>query len=257
MASDSTSSSASACHLVNGVFALGVQALLAFLCITTLIIKRYQETPRREWIVWFMDASKQGASSSMGHMSNIILSIIIAESIQDDNSDECQWYCTAYISDCVFGTCFNFILLMLFERIIAAVSPAHAEYFKFGVYGDPPSVLRWLPQVAIWLVIVIISKCLVLSVLFAFIHPLDVTGKAIFSHFHNYPKLELLMVMIVIPMILNSVQFWVTDTFLKLNDESLQRRPHSQLPSDSTHSDINEDLLQVIAAYLQMHLMSF
>lgn len=233
-----------ACHLVSGFFALGVQALLAFLCVATLVIKRYQETPRRDWIIWFLDTSKQGVSSSMGHMSNIVLSIIIAKSVKDQNSDECQWYCTAYISDCVFGTCFNFILLMLFERFIAAVSPFHAEYFKFGVYGDPPSILRWLPQVAIWVIIVLVSKCLVLSVLFAFIRPLDVLGKAIFSQFRDYPKIELLTVMIIIPMILNSIQFWVTDTFLKLNEDSSQHRP-TQLPLDSAHSSIDEDLLQV------------
>lgn len=56
------------CHLIGGLFANLIQASLAVVCIITLIIKRQQEVPQREWKVWFLDVMKQG--------KNIIIIII-------------------------------------------------------------------------------------------------------------------------------------------------------------------------------------
>lgn len=242
-----TDTSKASCHLVSGWFALGVQALLAFLCVLTLVIKRFQETPQRPWLIWFLDTSKQGVSSSMGHMSNILVSIIIASSIGNDkNADECQWYSMAYVSDTIFGTCFNFLLIILFERTISILAPSIAEYMKFGVYGDPPDVCkRWLPQLIIWLVIVAMSKCFVLSVLYMFVYPLNSAGKVLFAPLRPYPRVELITVMILIPMCLNSVQFWVTDTFLKKGNRNSDADTDDmmELPTDSSHSDMDEELI--------------
>jgi hypothetical protein len=48
------------CRLIDGPFASFIQACLAIVCIGTLIIKRQQESPRREVFVWFLDVMKQG-----------------------------------------------------------------------------------------------------------------------------------------------------------------------------------------------------
>lgn len=48
------------CHLLGGIFASFIQGCLALLCIGTLIIKRQNEHPRRDWLVWFLDVMKQG-----------------------------------------------------------------------------------------------------------------------------------------------------------------------------------------------------
>lgn len=240
----------SSCRLVSGYFAVCVQLLLAFLCVSTLIIKREREVPKRDWYVWFLDASKQGLSSSLGHSSNILLSIVIANTFKD--SDECQWYCVAYIIDCIFGTCLNFILLMLFDRLILIISPVYAEFMKFGQYGNPPTIKRWFPQVLVWLLIVMMSKAVVLSFLIVFMIPINKFGEYAFRVITPYPKFELLLVMIGIPMVMNSVQFWLTDTVLKQKHTAEENysiesyEVSSQFPlDDSDFNEIDEVLLQV------------
>lgn len=44
---------------------------------------------------------------------------------------------------------------------------------------------------------------------------LEFIGDLILSPIAMYPNLELMMVMIVIPIVLNSLMFWITDSFLK------------------------------------------
>lgn len=83
------------------------------------------------------------------------------------------------------------------------------------MYGDPPSVRRWLGQVGVWLGVVGTSKLLVLSLLLLSSAPLDTLGRLVFHPLTRYPRAELVIVMIVIPMTINSFQFWITDMFLK------------------------------------------
>lgn len=204
------------CHLLSGWFAIGVQVLLASLCVATLVIKKLTEKPERDWIVWFFDAGKQGMSSSLSHITNIVLSIVIANKLP--HSDECMWYCIAYTSDTIVGTCINFLFLSIVEKLINSYcSPNIAEYLRFGSYGNPPSIYHFIPQITIWLSIVMVSKFIVLFVIVEFIYQLDsIVGSVFkFTQIQSVPKIELLVVMIVIPMILNAIQFWVTDTVLK------------------------------------------
>ena len=47
------------CDLLDNTFGVIVQAALAVAAIATLVYKRQTERPRRDWKVWFFDASKQ------------------------------------------------------------------------------------------------------------------------------------------------------------------------------------------------------
>ena len=44
-----------------------------------------------------------------------------------------------------------------------------------------------------------------------------------FEGLENYPKVELVLVMFVIPLIMNCFQFWVQDSFLKKSNKDVQR----------------------------------
>jgi hypothetical protein len=115
------------CKLISGPFATFIQLCLAFICILTLIIKRYQETPQREWSVWFFDVTKQGIGSSFGHFSNIYLSMIIATTVT--SGDECQWYCLTYLIDCTLGIFLNIVMLKMFSYCVG-----HYGNGKLSVY---------------------------------------------------------------------------------------------------------------------------
>jgi hypothetical protein len=45
-------------------------------------------------------------------------------------------------------------------------------------------------------------------------------GIYLLSDLQSYPRLQLIVVMIIIPFVLNCFQFWVVDNFLKESDES-------------------------------------
>lgn len=248
------------CQLLGGVFSILVQLSLAAICVLTLVYKRQTEVPRRDWLVWFLDATKQGVGSSFGHFSNMFVSVVIADSIV--GADECQWYCLTYVIDCTFGTVLNLTFLSLFEKLVQHYQFA-TEYLNFGEYGDPPSMKIYALQLSIWLLFVVLGKCIILFILIQVINPLDKAISVLFSVFQNHPEAELVMVMIVIPTILNSIQFWVTDTFLKKQEEPLspmsssqrlmgvspggRRYKHSHLALSDSDTDLDEDLMSNVS----------
>jgi hypothetical protein len=63
------------CHLL-GPYALLVQGALGLLAVSSLIFKRYRETPRRPLKIWFFDASKQVFGSVLLHLANILMSML-------------------------------------------------------------------------------------------------------------------------------------------------------------------------------------
>ena len=46
-------------------------------------------------------------------------------------------------------------------------------------------------------------------------------GDAMLIWFKGYPKVELVFVMVIAPVFLNSIMFWVTDSFLKSRTNKL------------------------------------
>jgi hypothetical protein len=63
------------CHLL-GPYALIVQGALGLLAVSSLVFKRYRETPRRPLKIWFFDASKQVFGSVLLHLANILMSML-------------------------------------------------------------------------------------------------------------------------------------------------------------------------------------
>lgn len=205
------------------------QVALALSCLLTLIIKRQTETPRRDWKIWFLDVTKQSLGLSVSHVSNILLSILIAINLAD--SDECQWYLMAYLSDSLLCSAFNFTMLAVIDRLAHRYN---IDALNFGNYGYPPRLNYWLAQVVVWVSIVTTGKMLVLALLFLLLEPIDALLQRVFVPFEGHPKLELLIVMIVIPMTLNIGQFWLTDSCLKQQYPSTHSpRHHSTSISSS------------------------
>lgn len=169
--------------------------------------------------------------------------MFIAGTITD--ADECQWYCLTFVVDATVGTAINLVLLTCFEQQVQR-NP-NCSVMKFGEYGDPPQLSIWFPQLMVWLGIVVVAKVITLLLLFQFLAPLDVLISAIFAIFHGHPELELVTVMIVIPTIMNIMQFWVTDTFLK-------RQPLSG--EDGADSDLDEELISGVSCVLRTGMLS-
>ena len=204
---------ADSCRLLGGTFAIIVQLVLGLICFLTLVVKRHYEIPKRDVQIWLLDGLKQGLGSSVGHFSNIYLASLLARGIA--GGDECEWYCLNYLTDATFGVSFNVICLIMVSTISSKLLPRDSLWCKFGEYGSPPSLLVWLFQLFLWLSIVICGKIIAFSSFFFFSTWLDKAMSVLFDIFEGYPKIELIVVMILIPFVLNIFMFWVQDTFLK------------------------------------------
>lgn len=73
----------------------------------------------------------------------------------------------------------------------------------------------WVIQVTIWVIIVALSKIIVFFFEVTHHRPIVQFGDTLLKPLQGSPELELLVVMVLIPVTVNSVQFWIQDSFLK------------------------------------------
>jgi hypothetical protein len=73
----------------------------------------------------------------------------------------------------------------------------------------------------VWVGIVLITKLTLIGIMMIFEQPMEKVGDLALSVFEPYPKVELLFIMIILPVFLNALMFWVTDSYLKDNSAPL------------------------------------
>lgn len=84
-----------------------------------------------------------------------------------------------------------------------------------GDYGDPIEIKRWTIQLISWISVILAVKVVIASMLFCVNEQLETFTYWLFQPLRRYPKVELLLVMIACPCIMNGFQFWIQDSFLK------------------------------------------
>ena len=216
-----TSSSESKCEMFGG-FGFLIQAILGAAAFSILIVKRFVEKPRRPWKIWFYDVAKQIISSLVLHLFNLIISAVLSN--DENDADACVWYFVTVTLDCTLGAFLSYIFMWLVDGI---VSSSELEILKTGLYyeeymeGNKKCYkLKWKKygaQLGVWLVVTLIVKLILLIMLKICKLFLVNLGGFFLSPFSN-AKLRLVMVMIIFPVILNALYFWVVDNILKLKE---------------------------------------
>ncbi|KAG1666719.1 Store-operated calcium entry regulator STIMATE [Nymphon striatum] len=206
-----------------------IQGILAGLAFTSLIVKRSCEPKvgRRPWLIWFYDTSKQGVGALVIHFTNVFLAGLF-------HGDPCTWYIVSFLLDSSIG------LLIIFIGI--KVSQCFAIKKKwpdcvFGHYGDPPRLQAWLTQTIMYISIMIVEKILI-TILLTLSFWSDVR-RFILSPIKN-PRVELALVMLVIPFVINVMMFWVVDNFLMQHKKVKikSKKVRYQRANDDSDSDI-------------------
>lgn len=72
---------------------------------------RHRERPRRPWVVWLLDVSKQAASAGAGHI--VGMGVAIVAHAKSQQATECGWYFVVRASTC---TTINQALCLLLLR---------------------------------------------------------------------------------------------------------------------------------------------
>lgn len=181
-----------------------MQFLLAVLAFACLIGKRFCEPryARRPWLIWFYDTSKQGLGALIIHAANLWLSPHLT-------GNPCTWYIVNFMLDSTLG------LLIIWAGIRLAQHCARTydiPLINFGEYGKPAMCSAWICQCVLYAALATFAKSVLALVLRT--PPLvAVLSKLRLSPVSD-PKLELAVVMLVIPFFVNILIFWVTDNFL-------------------------------------------
>jgi hypothetical protein len=211
------------CSLLDA-WGLAVQGLLGIGALSTLAYKRQLETPRRPFRVWLFDTSKQAISSGVGHLQNVGLSELVFVRIQVARTSPCVWYLVNLIFDTSLGTCVSYYLLRSAEVALSTCADslptgctqALLEMASTGHYGTPPSASRWASQVFLWLLVVTLAKAVVSALILMAAAPLHAVGLSTLRPLEPYPRLEVVIVMLIAPLLLNVIQLWIQDNFLQL-----------------------------------------
>ncbi|XP_051544877.1 store-operated calcium entry regulator STIMATE-like [Myxocyprinus asiaticus] len=182
-------------------FSVLIQGLLALLAFSTLMLKRYREPVRirRPWRIWFFDTSKQAIGALFMHFANILLSMLTSE-------DPCSLYLLNFLLDATLGMLVIWVGVKVVSKI---VEHKQLTLLMFGEYGDPPRVVAWLAQCSVYLLIVALEKSVVTLVLLI---PGWTNLEAVVLDYIPNPQLELTIVMLIVPFIVNSIMFWVVDS---------------------------------------------
>lgn len=227
-------------------FTAFVQGLLAALALASLWIKRQNEKPRRKFLTWFLDVSKQALGAMYAHVLNMMISSIIAGNAIGSQilDDECAWYAINYVIDTTLGLVITIVFLDWLEKL--------ANYFNWvalknsGVYVGREGIIHWIWQISAWILILSLVKVIICVVMYIFSSPLGWVGSILFAPLQSNIRFELLFVMIFFPGVLNIVYFWITDSYLKAGKGDADS--HDEGPIDMSPVKLGES----VTPYSQM-----
>ncbi|GAB0136244.1 hypothetical protein EsDP_00004554 [Epichloe bromicola] len=233
------------CQLL-GSFALFVQGALGALALSSLVYKRYRERPQRPLRIWFFDVSKQVFGSVLVHMANIFMSMLTSgrfsikldpgavatAAVRAAPSDSyvpnpCSFYLLNLGIDTTLGIPILILLLKVLTAIVAFTPLGKPrESIQSGHYGRPPNVWWWLKQSLIYFCGLFGMKMCVL-VIFLLVPWISKVGDWALGWTEGNEKLQIAFVMMIFPLIMNGLQYYIIDSFIKEREIE-----HEPLPSE-------------------------
>ncbi|KAF1985880.1 hypothetical protein K402DRAFT_464185 [Aulographum hederae CBS 113979] len=237
------------CKLL-GPFALIVQAALGVLAVLSVVWKRYRERPRRQLKVWFFDVSKQVLGSALLHVLNLLMSMFSsgdfdtavqkAADANGNTPNPCSFYLLNLAIDTTIGIPILVISLKVLHALFAHTALANPpESIRSGHYSSPPRTTWWLKQSLIYFIGLIIMKLCVFA-LFQLLPWIAWVGDWALRWTEGNAALQITFVMFVFPLIMNMVQYYIIDSFIKEKSSAESQGEHEQIPQHD-EEDSDED----------------
>ncbi|KAH9260591.1 hypothetical protein BASA81_001058 [Batrachochytrium salamandrivorans] len=229
--------------LGDDLFSLVVNCMLGAIALSSLLIKRrYFDKLKRTNRAFCMDVSKLFVSGTTGHLLNVAISQSLGGG--DIGGDECAYYLVNYLLDFVFGVpltmyCLNSTLRLSHRQGWTSLQ-------QRGYYNDSFGV--WVKQTLEFTGVVAgVKVCLALP-LFAMQHSFAKLGGVLVTSLQHDPQLELFVVMLVVPTLLNVVQFVVYDQILMLSEmeDEVRTLSSSEFSLDSSSPSPSDKDFRVV-----------
>jgi hypothetical protein len=204
-----------------GLLGIFHQFVLGLLILGLLILKRFFEKPRRPWVIWFFDVSKQIISSVVLYSINIIFSYLL--STKKGNSDLCTIYFMNLFLGCIVGYYITSLYIHLFFYL--------RKIYKFNLYINECYFEEiennnntksyqiktniYLKELVVWTLIQLIWK-FILLILFAFFKQIFIiVGDKCLKPLTN-AHIRSLMILCVFPLVFNGFYYWKLDNLIKV-----------------------------------------
>ncbi|CAK7562186.1 MAG: hypothetical protein SEPTF4163_000021 [Sporothrix epigloea] len=223
------------CRLI-GPFAIFVQLGLGGLALLSLVYKRWRERPQRPVKIWFFDVSKQVFGSVLVHVANVFMSLLtsgrfsikLTPSVvtraavllqRDGSSGYTPNPCSFYLLNLAIDTTLGIPILIFLLRITTALvsyTPLGqpAESIQSGNYGRPPNAFWWLKQSIIYFCGLFGMKICVL-IIFIAMPWISHVGDWALRWTEGNEELQIVFVMMLFPLIMNALQYYIIDSFIK------------------------------------------
>ncbi|XP_068257538.1 store-operated calcium entry regulator STIMATE-like isoform X3 [Nyctibius grandis] len=117
-----------------------------------------------------------------------------------------------YLINFLLDATLGMLLIWLGVKVVSwIVQHKKYTYLVFGEYGDPPQAAAWIGQCILYLLIMVFEKTVISLVLLI---PGWTKLQQILLGYIPNPQLELILVMLVVPFIVNAIMFWVVDSLI-------------------------------------------
>ncbi|KAI1482756.1 vacuolar membrane protein-domain-containing protein [Daldinia eschscholtzii] len=233
------------CQLV-GPFALIVQFALGGLALLSLVYKRWRERPQRPVKIWFFDVSKQVFGSVLVHIANVFMSMLTsgrfsmkldaatvqtAERLLRREDEYTPNPCSFYLLNLAIDTTLGIPILIILLRIVTGLvsyTPwgKPPESILSGNYGSPPNAWWWLKQSVIYFCGLFGMKICVL-IIFLILPWISRVGDWALRWTEGNERVQIVFVMMLFPLIMNALQYYIIDSFIKLKEPG-----HESVPSE-------------------------
>ncbi|EXJ91303.1 hypothetical protein A1O1_04413 [Capronia coronata CBS 617.96] len=246
------------CKLL-GPFAILVQGALGVLALSSLVYKRWRERPQRPLKVWSFDVSKQVVGSMLLHLANLVMSLLSSGQIEQSlakaaattigavategyQPNPCSFYLLNLGIDTTIGIPILIIILKLLTIGASYTCLANPpESIMSGHYGRPPKATWWLKQCLVYFLGLLGMKTCVF-IIFQLCPWLERVGDWALRWTEGNEAVQIAFVMLIFPLLMNAVQYYIIDTFIKekaSEDDDEQDRDHEA--DEEQHGLLAED----------------
>ncbi|KAI0443624.1 vacuolar membrane protein-domain-containing protein [Xylaria telfairii] len=251
------------CRLL-GPFALLVQLALGGLALLSLVYKRWRERPQRPLKIWFFDVSKQVFGSVLVHIANIFMSMLtsgrfsfklepagvetVVRLLRRGDVPYVPNPCSFYLLNLAIDTTIGIPILIVLLRVITglvAYTPLGKprESIQSGNYSNPPNAWWWLKQSVIYFCGLFGMKICVLLI-FLILPWISHVGDWALGWTEGNERLQIFFVMMLFPLIMNAIQYYIIDSFIKMKETGHERIPQEvddRDPFDDGFGDDSDD----------------
>eukprot|EP00466_Bigelowiella_natans_P017081 jgi/Bigna1/83894/fgenesh1_pg.117_\ len=215
------------CTLFTSSFDYAIQGVLGLLALASLWVKFriFDDVKARSFYTWTLDTAKQAFGGILAHFLNIGMAKRLHQSVKevDAKMQTTMVYYAASLDIIpigrMFSKCTHFTIAQvsyLFgkcdEVIFAACggqSPDERSLSSHTIFG-----LLLLLACLVWVLMVAITKSAIFIVEMMFLHEIDHSGYYLLFPLHQAPKVKLILVMVVAPLVMTSCGFWMVDTWI-------------------------------------------